>query len=122
MGMQKILMTCVFFVFANLLNAQNAQLAGVKDSLACDTVISLDGVDVVARRVTVKLAGNSLVVDVEHDSILNRQNSIYEVLAKTPGILRMGQSFVVAGKGAPVYYINGRKVKNQNVLDNLQVD
>ena len=65
MGMQKILMTCVFFVFANLLNAQNAQLAGVKDSLACDTVISLDGVDVVARRVTVKLAGNSLVVDVE---------------------------------------------------------
>ncbi len=122
MGIQKNLMILVFFAFANLLYAQNTQLVDAKDSLACDTVISLDGVDVVARRTTVKLAGNSLVVDVEHDSILNRQNNIYEVLAKTPGILRMGQSFVVAGKGAPVYYINGRKVKNQNVLDNLQVD
>lgn len=122
MGIQKFLITWMFFVFANLLNAQNVQFVGDKDSLACDTIISLEGIDVVARRATVKLIGNNLVIDVEHDSILNRQNNIYEVLAKTPGIIRMGQSIVVAGKGQPIYYINGRKVKNQNVLDNLQVD
>lgn len=122
MAMQRFLMSWIFVAIASMLNAQKINLDVSKDSLTCDTVISLAGVDVVARRATVKMAGNSLVVDVEHDSILNRQNNIYELLAKTPGIIRSGQSVLVAGKGAPVYYINGRKVKNQNVLNNLQVD
>ncbi len=68
--MQKILMTWVFFVFTNLLNAQNAQLAGAKDSLACDTVISLDGGDVVARR---KKVNTSASVEMKRLEIKDRE-------------------------------------------------
>ena len=120
--MRKYFLICLFAMVTGILNAQEVKSGVAQDSLACDTVISLDGVDVVARRATVKVIGHSIVVDVEHDSILNRQNDIYEMLQKTPGIIRMGQSIMVAGKGAPIYYINGRKVREQSQLDNLQVD
>ena len=108
MIMRKYFLICLFAMVTGILNAQEVKSGVAQDSLACDTVISLDGVDVVARRATVKMIGHSIVVDVEHDSILNRQNDIYEMLQKTPGIIRTGQGIMVAGKGAPIYYINGR--------------
>ena len=120
--MRKYFLICLFAMVTGILNAQEVKSGVAQDSLACDTVISLDGVDVVARRATVKMIGHSIVVDVEHDSILNRQNDIYEMLQKTPGIIRTRQGIMVAGKGAPIYYINGRKVREQSQLDNLQVD
>lgn len=122
MNMRKYFLIWLFVMMAGILNAQSQKSGLAHDSLACDTVISLDGVNVVARRATVKMVGHSIVVDVEHDSILNRQNDIYEMLGKTPGIIRNGQGIMVAGKGSPVYYINGRKVREQSQLDHLQID
>lgn len=54
--------------------------------------------------------------------ILNHQNDIYELIGKVPGVLHLGNSFNVLGKGAPVYYLNGRKVRDQSLIDNLPVD
>lgn len=68
------------------------------------------------------MSGHNLLVDVEHDSILNHQNDIYELIGKVPGVLHVGNSFNVLGKGAPVYYLNGRKVRDQSLIDNLPVD
>lgn len=68
------------------------------------------------------MSGHNLLVDVEYDSILNHQNDIYELIGKVPGVLHVGNSFNVLGKGAPVYYLNGRKVRDQSLIDNLPVD
>ena len=93
-------------------------MTGISDS----TVISLSDVEVIAHRKNIKLSGHNLLVDVEHDSILNHQNDIYELIGKVPGVLHVGNSFNVLGKGAPVYYLNGRKVRDQSLIDNLPVD
>ena len=45
-------------------------MTGISDS----TVISLSDVEVIAHRKNIKLSGHNLLVDVEHDSILNHQN------------------------------------------------
>lgn len=84
--------------------------------------VSLDGVNVVASRSPFKLQGHSLWVDVESDPLLSRQDNVYDLLGKVPGCFRIGQSLNVVGKGQPVYYMNGRKVRDQSLVDNLQVD
>ena len=93
-------------------------MTGISDS----TAISLSDVEVIGHRKNIKLSGHNLLVDVEHDSILNHQNDIYELIGKVPGVLHVGNSFNVLGKGAPVYYLNGRKVRDQSLIDNLPVD
>ena len=93
-------------------------MTGISDS----TAISLSDVEVIGHRKNIKLSGHNLLVDVEHDSILNHQNDIYELIGKVPGVLHLGNSFNVLGKGAPVYYLNGRKVRDQSLIDNLPVD
>ena len=99
-------------------NVVAKNMTGISDS----TVISLSDVEVIAHRKSIKLSGHNLLVDVEHDSILNHQNDIYELIGKVPGVLHVGNSFNVLGKGAPVYYLNGRKVRDQSLIDNLPVD
>lgn len=99
-------------------NVVAKNMTGISDS----TAISLSDVEVIGHRKNIKLSGHNLLVDVEHDSILNHQNDIYELIGKVPGVLHLGNSFNVLGKGAPVYYLNGRKVRDQSLIDNLPVD
>ncbi len=119
--MRKYFLICLFAMVAGILNAQEVKSGVAQDSLACDTVISLDGVDVVARRATMKMMGHSIVVDVEHDSILNRQNDIYEMLQKTPGIIHGAGHHGGRQRSSYLLY-QWKKVREQSQLDNLQVD
>lgn len=48
-------------------------MTGISDS----TAISLSDVEVIGHRKNIKLSCHNLLVDVEHDSILNHQNDIY---------------------------------------------
>lgn len=84
--------------------------------------IALDEVKVTAKKQTFKLTGNGLLVDVENDGILKRQNDIYELLSRIPGIMRSGRSVQVIGKSSLVFYINGRKVMDASEVDYLQMD
>lgn len=82
----------------------------------------LDGVEVTANKQTFRLTGSGLIADVENDGILKRQNDIYELLGRIPGIMRSGRSVQVIGRSSFVFYINGRKVMDASEVDNLQVD
>lgn len=88
------------------------------NDVALKSSVSLGGVNVVAERSPFKLQGHNLIVNVESDSLLGRQDNVYDLLGKVPGCFRIGQSINVAGKGKPVYYMNGRKVRDQNMVDN----
>lgn len=87
-----------------------------------NAAIALDEVEVTANRSPYRLSGQTLLVDVEQSQLLNHQSDIYELLGKVPGVFKFGNSINIGGKGAPVYYINGRKVVNPAEVDNLQVD
>ena len=57
-------------------NVVAKNMTGISDS----TAISLSDVEVIGHRKNIKLSGHNLLVDVEHDSILNHQNDIWAVL------------------------------------------
>ena len=52
-------------------------------------------------------------------SPLQNAGTAKEVLAKIPGMVKKGEDLEVLGRGKPVYYINGRKVVNDDELKNL---
>lgn len=66
-----------------------------------------------------KLTGEGLQTSVR-GSVLEEVGTANDVLARTPGIIRSQDGLQVIGKGAPLVYINGRKVSDMTELDRLQ--
>ena len=53
-------------------------------------------------------------------SPLESAGSVDDMLARVPGMMRMGGQLQVIGKGTPIYYINGRKVQDLEELKRLR--
>ena len=66
-----------------------------------------------------KLTGTSMVTAIQ-GSVLEKSGTAKEMLAKVPGMTQRGDDLEVLGKGAPIYYINGRKVSDQDELKRLR--
>ena len=79
----------------------------------------LQGTVVTAVMPKTKLTGEGLQTSVR-GSVLENVGSANDVLAKTPGIIKGQEGLEVIGKGAPLVYINGRKVTDPTELDRLQ--
>lgn len=65
-----------------------------------------------------RLKGDALVTNIQN-SVLSIAGSANDVLAKIPGIQGKDGNFTVFGKGTPVFYINGRLVRDNSELERL---
>ncbi|MGM9695009.1 MAG: TonB-dependent receptor domain-containing protein [Alloprevotella sp.] len=77
---------------------------------------------VTARRPVARLEGDAIVTTVENTSLTEAGNA-HDVLREVPGIIDKGGedgSLEVIGKGKPVYYINGRQVRDLKELKQLR--
>ena len=66
-----------------------------------------------------KLTGEGLQTNIR-GSVLENAGTADDVLAKTPGIIKGQNGIEVIGKGAPLVYINGRKLTDASELTRLQ--
>lgn len=66
-----------------------------------------------------RLTGEGLQTNVR-GSVLENAGSARDVLSRTPGLIKGQNGLEVIGKGAPLVYINGRKVTDSSELDRLQ--
>lgn len=66
-----------------------------------------------------KLTGNSMITSVR-GSVLEKSGTAKDMLAKVPGMTQKGDDLEVLGKGAPVFYINGRKINDKDELKRLR--
>ena len=87
-------------------------------TLADDTQY-LEGAVVSAVIPKTTLTGEGLQTSVR-GTVLEMAGTANDVLARTPGIIKNQDGLQVVGKGAPLVYINGRKVTDQTELDRLQ--
>lgn len=90
-----------------------------------DTLVTMYGLSNTLDEVVVKstlpktsLKGNALVTDIV-GSVLEHEGNALDVLGKVPGMISMGGNLEVIGRGAPLYYINGRKITDNSELRNL---
>ena len=82
---------------------------------------TLNGVVVQGERPKVVLQGNSLMMNVE-GTVMERLGTAEDVLTRVPMIVRRGENYEILGKGAPLIYLNGRKLRALQELKNIQSD
>ena len=74
---------------------------------------TLNGVVVQGERPKVVLQGNSLMMNVE-GTVMERLGTAEDVLTRVPLIAKRGEGFEILGKGAPLIYLNNRKLSDLN--------
>ena len=82
---------------------------------------TLNGVVVQGERPKVVLQGNSLLMNVE-GTVMERMGTAEDVLTRVPMITKRGEGYEILGKGAPLIYLNNRKLTDLNELKNIQSD
>ena len=65
-----------------------------------------------------KITGEGLATSV-HGSVLENAGTAKDVLGKVPGLIKGKDGVEVIGKGAPQFYINGRKMTDPTELDRI---
>lgn len=68
-----------------------------------------------------RLKGDAIVTTVS-GSYLSRAGTANDVLVRLPGVIKKDGDIEVIGKGTPLIYINGRKIRNKLELDQLSSD
>lgn len=66
-----------------------------------------------------KLTGNSMITTIQ-GTVLGHSGTAKEMLAKVPGMTLKGEDLEVLGKGTPIFYINGRKMRDKDELKRLR--
>ena len=82
---------------------------------------TLNGVVVQGERPKVALQGNSLMMNIE-GTVMERLGTAEDVLTRVPMIVKRGEGFEILGKGAPLIYLNNRKLTDLQELRNIQSD
>lgn len=95
----------------------SAQTETKNDSV--DYNLNLGEVVVKSTAPKTKMKNGAMVTRIE-GSVLESAGTAEEMLARVPGMMRMGGQIQVIGKGTPIYYINGRKVQDTEELKRLK--
>jgi len=121
---QKGIVKChVFIVLMMFVASVPADLSAqgeVKDSAAhsrLDEVQQLKEV-VVSAPVRSKVKANSIETRIV-GSDLEHVGSAEDVLTRVPGMMKNGETLEVIGRGAPIYYINGRRIYDLGELKQI---
>ena len=83
--------------------------------------LTLKGVVVQGERPKVQIQGSSLIMNVE-GTVMERLGTAEDVLSRVPMIAKRGEGFEILGKGAPLIYLNSRKLTDLNELKNILSD
>ena len=82
---------------------------------------TINGVVIQGERPKAVLQGNSLMMNVE-GTVMERMGTAEDVLSRVPMIAKQGEGYEILGKGAPLIYLNNRKLTDLNELKNIQSD
>ena len=79
----------------------------------------LEGAVATGMMVKTRITSDSMVTEIQ-GTVLGNSGTVLEMLGKVPGMLAKGNELEVIGKGAPVIYINGRKLHDMNELKQMR--
>lgn len=119
--MKKMMMLAAMTAMTLMTNAQTQ--SAVSDSLLLDSmsIHQLQEVVVKGRLPNTRMKGDALFTRIT-GSVLEKAGTAQDLLRKVPGMIKKGDDLEVIGRGAPVYYINGRRVRDLDELKRLMSD
>ena len=84
-----------------------------------DSTVFLNEVEVKSFVPKTRLRGDAIVTKI-HGTVLEKSGSVHEMLGKVPGMMMEGEELKVIGKGVPVFYVNGRKLYDNEELKRIR--
>lgn len=96
----------------------SGQTLNVGDLALEEDMLTLEGAVVQAQLPRTELKGDAVVTNIT-GSVLEHAGNAQDLMAKVPGMIRHDGKNEVIGRGEPVYYINGRRVLDQDELRSL---
>ena len=90
----------------------------VGDIIMEDDVMAIDEVVITGHLPQTQMSGDAIVTKIE-GSVLEHSGNAQDILAKIPGMISREGKLEVIGRGEPVYYINGRRVLDNDELRSL---
>lgn len=90
-------------------------------TLVRDTVVNLNGVFVKGHIPVTRIKGDAMVTRVQN-SVLSKTGTLEQLLQRIPGIRKTHDGFDVAGKGEPLFYIDGKKMTDKTDLQRLNAE
>ena len=84
-----------------------------------DSTVFLNEVEVKSFVPKTRLRGDAIVTKI-HGTVLEMSGSVHEMLGKVPGMMMEGEELKVIGKGVPVFYVNGRKLYDNEELKRIR--
>lgn len=120
---QLLLVTSMTLMFCEGMSAETLCASDttntVADSILYNYTKELSAVTVKGHRTNTRLTGNSMITRIK-GSALEKSGTAKEMLAKVPGMTERDDELQVVGKGAPVFYINGRKMQDKDELKRMR--
>ena len=95
----------------------NAQVTPENDSV--NYSLNLQELVVKSNAPKTKMKNGSMTTRIE-GTALESAGSVQDMLVYVPGMARMGGQLQVIGRGTPVYYVNGRRVRDTDELLRLR--
>lgn len=83
------------------------------------TDVEIEEVEVKAQLPKTHITGTSMITSIE-GTVLGKSGAANDMLAKVPGMMKGKDGLEVIGRGAPVIYINGRKIHDLEELKRLR--
>ena len=108
---------CIFAIALMAGTSNSDAQTEKKDSV--DYSLNLNDLVVKSSGQRTKMKNGAMVTRIV-GSPLESAGSVEDMLARVPGIMRMGGQLQVIGKGTPIYYVNGRKVQDIEELKRLK--
>lgn len=68
-----------------------------------------------------KMKGDAMVTRIA-GTPLEKSGTVHDLLRRVPGMIQKGDGLEVIGRGAPAYYVNGRRVRDLDELKRLMSD
>lgn len=92
------------------------------DSISVDSIAhALNEIVVKGQRPMAKMSADGFTVNVQN-SYLSHSGTAFDLLGKMPLVIAQSGSLNVLGKGAPIVYVNGRRLYDLSELEQLQSD
>lgn len=82
---------------------------------------TMDEVVVKGRLPQYKMTGEGMMTTVANTT-LSKLGTADDVLAHVPGLIKKSGAYEVFGKGSPIFYINGRLMRDKTELDRLKAE
>lgn len=119
--MKTLILLATMSVAVMVANAQNDTTSTYVMSLDTIGVQELQEAVVKGHLPQTKMKGDAMVTRIA-GTPLEKVGTVHDMLRRVPGIIQKGDGLEVVGRGAPVYYVNGRRIYDMDELKRLMSD